>query len=594
MKHFIPLFISLFIFNCSIPMLQQQATISEQELYDHVAYLASDELEGRKPGTLTGKQAATYIMEHFNHIGLTLLGEDGYQYFDVVTSVSLGPNNQLTAEGVEGIPGETYTPTAFSSNKSLDAAMVFAGYGFQIENDSMQWNDYQDIDADGKWVMVLRGTPENDARQSKYDKYSALRHKLLVARDNGAAGLIFVSGLKFDANDELIDLRIDRNLNMATLPVIHANRELADQLLAGSGKTIEDLETVLDDQLKPQSLSLDLEISGQTEVIQQEVTTQNVIAMLPGSDPELKDEFIVMGAHYDHLGWGGKGSGSRRPDTSAVHNGADDNASGVAAVLEIAERLALGKSAPRRSILFMAFGAEEMGLLGSKFFTSNPLIEKKNIKQMFNLDMVGRLDTENPTLTVGGTGTADGIENLLTSQAEERDFNLSMTPDGYGPSDHASFYVEDIPVLFFFTGITEEYHTPADDVETINFTGEKEISDYAYDLITSIASMDETFTYQEAGPKTPPKAGKRGKVKMGIIPDFAASDAKGFLIGGIVPGGPAAMAGMKKGDVMVALEGLSVMNVYDYMGRMAEVKPGQRITVEVMRGDEKVILIVQL
>jgi S1-C subfamily serine protease len=169
-----------------------------------------------------------------------------------------------------------------------------------------------------------------------------------------------------------------------------------------------------------------------------------------------------------------------------------------------------------------------------------------------------------------------------------------MTPDGYGPSDHATFYIEDIPVLFFFTGITEEYHTPADDLETINFEGEKVIADFAYDLIRDIASRDNAFEYLEAGPKGPPKGGKRGKVKMGIIPDFAAANANGFLLGGIVPGGPAAFAGMQKGDVMISLEGRSVKNVYDYMGRMAEVKLGQRITVEVMRGDEKLILIVQL
>ena len=594
MKHLVTSLAILFLIQCSMPIQDKQATISEQELHDHISYLASDELEGRKPGSPTSKLAATYIADHFKQLGLTLLGEDGFQYFDVVTSVHLGPTNQLTIDGVEAIPAENYTPTAFSASTNLDAELAFVGYGFKIENDSLAWNDYSGIDADGKWVMILRGTPENEARSSKFDKYAALRSKLLVARDNGAAGVIFVSGSKLDAKDELIDLRIERNLSMATLPVLHVKRDLADQILAESGKTLSDLETLIDEQLSPSSLVLNIRIAAQTEIVQEEVTTQNVIAFLPGSDATLKDEFIVVGAHYDHLGWGGKGSGSRMPDTSAVHNGADDNASGVAAVLEIAERLALGKGAPKRSVLFMAFGAEEMGLLGSKFFTSNPLIKKENIKQMFNLDMVGRLNPDSPSLTIGGTGTAEGIESLLEAQSKDRDFSLATTPDGYGPSDHASFYVEDIPVLFFFTGITEEYHTPADDVETINFKGEKAIADFAYDLIVDVASMEKTFAFTEAGPKGPPKGGKRGKVKMGIIPDFAAANANGFLLGGVVPGGPAAIAGMKKGDVMISLEGLSIMNVYDYMGRMAEVKPGMRISVEVMRGEEKLIMIVQL
>ncbi len=579
---------------CALPPQSDQASITEKEIYEHIAYLASDDLEGRKPGTPTGDLAADYIVNHFRQLGLTLLGEDGKQYFDVVTSVSLGPNNSFSAPGIEGIAGENYTPTAFSSSVTLTAAVSFVGYGFQIESDTLNWDDYALVDVNDQWVMILRGTPENEARSSKFDKYASLRHKLLVARDNGAQGVLFVSGNKFDEEDELIDLHIERNLSQATLPVLHIKREIADQLLSHSGNTVSDLETIIDEESISKSLDLEIELEVTTEVVQQEVTTQNIVALLPGTDATLKDEYIVVGAHYDHLGWGGTGSGSRRPDTSAVHNGADDNASGVAAVLEIAERLTLSKKGSKRSILFMAFGAEEMGLLGSKFFTKNPLIDKSHIKQMFNLDMVGRLDPVKPSLTVGGTGTGQGVEKFLQDHAKKRKFQLSTTPDGYGPSDHAAFYVEDIPVLFFFTGITEEYHTPADDLATINISGEKLIADYAYDLIADVSSRLATFTFQEAGPKGPPKGGKRGKVKMGIIPDFAAANINGFLIGGIVPGGPAAISGMKSGDVMIALEGLSVMNVYDYMSRMTEVKPGQLVSAEVMRGDEKLILLVQL
>jgi len=585
---------SLLLFHCAVPMHSQTAAISEKEIYDHIAYLASDELEGRKPGTPTGNQAADYIADHFRQLGLDLLGEDGKQYFEIINSVALGTDNSFSAPGIEGVAGENYTPTAFSSSTNLSAKVRFAGYGFFIDSDTLSWDDYASADAKDNWVIILRGTPENEARSSKFDRYSSLRHKLLVARDHGARGVLFVSGTKFDAEDELMSLNIERNLSQATLPVLHIKRDLADQLLAASGNSIADLEETLDENLKPVSIDLDVELTVTTDIVLNEVTTQNVIAFLPGTDAKLKDEFIVVGAHYDHLGWGGKGSGSRRPDTTAIHNGADDNASGVAAVLELAEKLTIGKKAPKRSILFMAFGAEEMGLLGSKFFTSNPLIDKSQIKQMFNLDMVGRLNPEKPFLTIGGTGTGLGMEAFLMDHAVDREFGLSTTPDGYGPSDHAAFYVEDVPVLFFFTGITEEYHTPADDVETINISGEKAIADYAYDLISDLASRDETFAFQEAGPKGPPKGGKRGKVKMGIIPDFAAAEANGFLLGGIVPGGPAALAGMQTGDVMIALEGQSVMNVYDYMSRMGEVKMGQRVAVEIMRGDEKLILIVQL
>ena len=583
---------SIFLYHCAVPMQSEQAAITEQEIYDHIAYLASDELEGRKPGSDGGKMAAAYIAENFNKAGLTPMGEDGYQYFEVINSVSLGENNTLTAEGIEAVAGENFTPTAFSSSMELTAQASFAGYGFFIDTDTLSWDDYASINAKDRWVLILRGTPENEARSSKYDKHASLRHKLLVARDHGAKGVIFISGSKFDADNELIDMRIERNLSQETLPVLHVKRELANQILASSGKTVTDLETTLDEGLKPASMDLDIELSANTEVILNEVTTQNVVALLPGYDATLKNEYIVIGAHHDHLGWGGKGSGSRRPDTSAIHNGADDNASGVAAVLELAEKLATKKH--KRSILFMTFGAEEMGLLGSKYFTSNPLVDKKDLKHMFNLDMVGRLNPEKPTLTVGGTGTGVGLEEFLLDHAVDYDFMLSTTPDGYGPSDHAAFYVEDVPVSFFFTGITEEYHTPEDDVATINIAGEKAIADYTYDLVKDLSNRASTFTFQEAGPKGPPKGGKRGKVKMGIIPDFAAANVNGFLLGGVVPGGPADLAGMEMGDVMIALEGRTVMNVYDYMSRMSEVKLGQRVTVEVMRGEEKLILIVQL
>ena len=594
MKYLLVLPLSLLFWQCSIPMQSREAKISETELHHHIAFLASDALEGRKPGTPQSKQAADYIATHFASLGLTPLGDAGYQYFDVVTSVYLGDNNSLNSGNVQGTAGQDFTPTVFSANDSLAAPLAFAGYGFQIDQDSLKWDSYAGVDVQDKWVILLMGNPEPEAHVSKFDDFSSLRHKLLIARDHGAAGVIFVNGQKYDEADELMDLLIDRNFSRAALPVIQAKRSLVDQLLTAGSHTIADLERQLMLRLEPASFVTDQIVSISTEVLQQEVRTQNLIALLPGSDPELKDEYILVGAHYDHLGWGGKGSGSRRPDTTAIHNGADDNASGTAAVLEIAERLALQKTAPRRSVLFMCFGAEEMGLLGSKFFTAHPLIDLKSVKFMVNLDMVGRLDPVQRTLTIGGSGTAHGMDTYLAEMAEGRNFKLATTPDGYGPSDHASFYVEDIPVLFFFTGITEEYHTPADDIETINFKGEKLIADFATDLILGLASMKAPFEFQEAGPKSPPTTGKRGKVKMGIIPEFAAASTDGFLIAGVVGGGPAALAGLEKGDVMIALDGRSVKNVYDYMGRMAEIKPGQRITVEVLRGGEKHILIVQL
>jgi Zn-dependent M28 family amino/carboxypeptidase len=321
--------------------------------------------------------------------------------------------------------------------------------------------------------------------------------------------------------------------------------------------------------------------------------TQNVEFMIEGSDPILKGEYIVIGAHYDHLGYGGSGSGSRRPDTNAIHYGADDNASGVSSVLEIAEKLYAYKSALKRSVLVYLFGAEEMGLLGSKHLVNNPNIELSKMKHMINLDMVGRLG-EDKGLTVGGTGTAAGIEDILNKLSEGHNLNIKTSPEGYGPSDHASFYSKDVPVLFFFTGIHEDYHTPADVPGKINYEGMKSINNMVYDLVVELANLDEALAYQEAGPKTRETSRRKFKVTLGIMPDVSGSGVKGLTADAVMEGRPADLAGMKKGDVIVAMEGKPVNDIYEYMSRLSEFKPGQRISVDVMRDGEKVVLIVDL
>jgi Zn-dependent M28 family amino/carboxypeptidase len=316
--------------------------------------------------------------------------------------------------------------------------------------------------------------------------------------------------------------------------------------------------------------------------------------MIEGNDPQLKNEYVLIGAHYDHLGYGGPGSGSRTPDTIAVHNGADDNASGTTAAIEIFERLANHKEELNRSVIFMAFSAEEMGLIGSKYFTNNPLVELNKIKFMINLDMVGRLNPEEKDLTIGGVGTALGLEDMIKTYADFTDLKVKTSKEGYGPSDHASFYAKDIPVMFVFTGIHEDYHTPADDPNTINYEGEKQVADFVYNIALEIINLPEALAYQEAGPKQSMSSGRRFKVTLGIMPDVAGGNGDGVTADAVIEGRPAYFAGMQKGDRIVALDGKEVKDIYDYMNRLSSFKPGQRINVDVMRGDKKVILIVDL
>ena len=486
-----------------------------------------------------------------------------------------------------------FIPLSFSENGDVTTAVIFAGYGFDIKTDSISWNDYSGLDVTGKWVMVLRGDPE-DNPHGMFSEHSSLRKKTLVARDHGAAGILFLSGPEFEETDELIPLVYDQSQSGSAIHAIHIKRSVADRIIKESGYTISQLEQRLISDRKPVSFIVQEEITASTDLVKQTVTTQNVAGILYGSDPRLKEEIIVIGAHYDHLGFGGAHSGSRRPDTLAIHNGADDNASGVAAILEIIEKLKEEQTKLKRSVLFLSFGAEEMGLLGSKYFVNNPSVDLGKIKLMFNLDMVGRLDSTTKTITVGGTGTAVGLSDLVQRLAEGEDLNVKLSSEGYGPSDHTSFYVENIPVLFFFTGVHEDYHTPEDDVEKINLSGEKLVAEFVHDLIIEAANVPESLVYQEAGPKEQPSGRRRFKVTLGIMPDYASEGGEGLRVDGVLNNKPAKRSGMEKGDVIVAMDGKPVKNIYDYMYRLEECKPGQRVNVDVLRNGKKITLVVEL
>ncbi|OQX85534.1 hypothetical protein B6D60_07660, partial [candidate division KSB1 bacterium 4484_87] len=402
-KAFFAIFFSVIVL-FSLAKAQDDPNITVNELKGHIYFLAADSLLGRKPGTPQSYLVADYIRSEFKKNGLKLLGEDGFQPFEVVTDVEAGSGNSLTFGDFSGTLSKDFVPLAFSANKSVTAPVVFVGYGFDFDDDSLAWHDYEGVDVSGKWCLILRGDPEQESEKSPYLNYTSLRKKVLVARDHNAAGVLFVSGKKYDSKDELLDLYFDKSTSDAGISVLQIKRSVANSLLKKSGETIASLEKKLIDTKKPHSFSVDEEVSATTEIVKKISRAKNVVALLPGNDPVLKDEYIIVGAHYDHLGMGGPGSGSRRPDTIAVHNGADDNASGVAAVLEIAEKLASERKKMKRSIIAMTFDAEEMGTLGSKYFVNHPLVDLKKVKYMFNLDMVGRLrEEEKQSLTIGGT-----------------------------------------------------------------------------------------------------------------------------------------------------------------------------------------------
>lgn len=588
MKQLLFIILLAFLASCA-PKFNPEITV--EDIKENIEYLASDSLKGRRTGEEGGFLAAQFIKNKFEKAGLELLYNNGFQKFSLVISAELGNGNSLTINDKTFEVKTDFIPYAFSSNSKTVANVVFAGYGLDVNVDTVQWNDYNNVDVAGKWVLALQGDPEMDIATSPFVQFSTERSKALMASDKNAAGLILVAGTKFNEKDELSPLFFDKNSSRYSIPVLQVTRELANEILASSDKKIEDLEAELIDKKTSVSLSVNSSLEVSVDVSLKETETQNVVGIIHGTDEILKNEYVVVGGHYDHLGMGGPGSGSRVVDTIAVHNGADDNASGISTIIELAEKIASEKN-NKRSIIFAAFGAEEMGLVGSKAFTSEPPVEIEKTVGMFNFDMVGRLDSTTNGLSIGGTKTSVETEEIL--KKHNMDFELAMSPEGTGPSDHSSFYLQDIPVFFVSTGAHSDYHTPLDDSELINFNGVKKVTDYAYLLVNEIANRTEKLTFQESGAKFQRSRGGRFKVTFGIMPDFAGLEKRGMRIDAVTKGKPAHNGGMLKGDIITAINGKKVGNIYDYMNRLQSLEAGETVSVDIIRNEKETVLIIQL
>ncbi|KJF43741.1 M28 family peptidase [Draconibacterium sediminis] len=587
MKNFVFAALVIFVAACG-PKFDKEITLDD--IRENIDYLASDSLKGRKSGEQGDLLAAQYIAGKFEAAGLELLFDNGFQEFNLVTSAEIAEGNQLQVNDTEYEVEKDFLPYAFSANTTVAAEVVFTGFGIEVNRDSLKWNDFDGADVTEKWMLVLQGDPDLDNPNSPYLEFSSERAKALKASDKGAAGIIFVAGTKFSEADELSSLFFDKNSSRFSIPVIQVTRKVANEMLRGTEQTVEKLEAEILEQKAGLNLEVPVTVSVTVNVGLKETTTRNVVAMLPGNDEKLKDEYVVVGAHFDHLGMGGPGSGSRAIDTVAVHNGADDNASGVSAVIQLAEKLA-GDKSNKRCVIFVAFGAEEMGLLGSKTFTMKSPVETDKMVAMFNFDMIGRLKEDN-SVSIGGTKTAEETEDLLNDL--NPDFTLAFTGEGIGPSDHASFYLQNIPVIYISTGAHPDYHTPQDDVELINFEGTQKVMSYSAALLDDVVNRAEKLTFQEAGSKFQRSRGGRFKVTLGVMPDFAGAEKRGMRVDAVSKGKPAYAAGMKKGDIIIAIDGKKVGNIYEYMDRLQNLEAGATISVDILRDEKPTVLIVQL
>lgn len=551
----------------------------------HIRTLASETMEGRGLGTKGLGLAADYLESQLRAVHLEpLFGSSYRQKFPVKVGVAAGENN-----AIEGLSGDDWAPLGFSTAGSFSGQIAFVGYG--IDAPPLDYREFEGIDLRGKVALMLRYEPQERDESSRFDgrrpsRWSAQRYKAMKARELGAAAVVFVTGpLQDEGKDKLPPLVNDGPESPAGLPVL--------QVRTSAGSKWVDLaqfQRDVDSDLKPRSRLLDATLSGMVDVKATYSDAENIGAVLRGKG-KLANEIIVVGAHYDHLGFGGRGS--MRPNETAIHYGADDNASGTAAVLVAAKRLSelLGRSRNRRTIVFAFFSAEETGLGGSSWFVQHAPVPLERVVAMINLDMVGTLRDEK--LIALGVESAPEWKSLLDRAGSEVKLTVASSGDGYGPSDQTSFYAKKIPVLHFFTGTHERYHTPDDVADAIDFDGVARIAELTALVTARLARGEITPAYARASAAPAMEGDSRGYgAYLGTIPDYSAMEAAagGVRITDVRPAGPAEKAGLRGGDTIVEIAGMRIENLYDMTYALQDHKPGETVEIIVLREGERLAL----
>ncbi|MCS3798309.1 M20/M25/M40 family metallo-hydrolase [Niastella sp. OAS944] len=508
-------------------------------LQAHITYLADDKLEGRRAGSNGEKLASEYISSEFQKAGLEPKGEKGWlQPFEIYDGKQINASTLLFINDRELKLHDEYFPFVFCPGASIEAAVSPA-----VKETGVPWfTDLKDIIEDNK---------ENP----HFDITNAIKTMANKVAGKGATALFVYNSsaiadeLKFDAKD---------NSQPLTIPVVYLTAKACKQYLADESATLDlKLKTAISDKKR---------------------TGHNVIGYINNGAPAT----IVIGAHYDHLGYGEDGNSLLRTAEKQVHNGADDNASGTAALIELARSLKLSKD-KNNNYVFIAFSGEELGLFGSKYFTEHPTIELQSVNYMINMDMIGRLNDSSKTITVGGYGTSPAWGNVFTALSKQKYFTVKYDSSGVGPSDHTSFYLKNIPVLFFFTGLHSDYHKPTDDAGKINYTGELFIIKYIESLVTQTNTKGKLTFQKTREPATTTTA--RFSVTLGIMPDYTFS-GNGVRIDGVSDGRPAQKAGLQTGDIIVQLGTFDTNSLEAYMQALGRFHKGDKTTVKYKRGPD--------
>lgn len=617
-----------------LPVAIPRATdpsIRAVDLEAYVEALTDPRMQGRRAGTAGAEIAARFLARAMQTIGLEPAGDEGrFQHaFGFTAGISLGPTNRILLQpaaadaatrtdierddtGGTALPSPAsltidrdWRPLAFSRTGEIAAGeIVFAGYGLvaPASDDLAAIDSYARLEVEDRWVMVFRDLPrsvEGEARRH-LQRYASLRHKAMIARDRGARGILFVSGPRGRFREELIPLRFDASLAGTRIGVLSLSDGLAEQILRGTGRTLDAIQREADETPGGAGFPVpSIALGARVDLVLDRTEGANVIGRLQVG-PRPSEQLIVLGAHYDHLGRGeGSSSLATGEEIGEIHPGADDNASGVAVLLEIAEELAhrrdQGVYVGERDFVFAAWSAEEIGLIGSDRWLEDSLSPHANPHvsphegdrgpvAYLNFDMVGRL---RDSLIVQGLGSSSEWPALLERAAAPLDLPVFPQYDSYLPTDATSFYTRGIPILSAFTGVHSEYHTPRDRAELLNLEGAARIGRLFSRIAQSLSSAaaPPPHTAQPA----PSGGGARDglRVFLGTVPDYAQTDVRGVELSGVAPGGPAEEAGLRSGDVIVELEGQSIENLYDYTYALDALRVGEPARIVIERAGER-------
>lgn len=576
-------------------------TADQQRFLTDIKTLTVPKMEGRGDGTKGLSKASHFIEQRYKSLGLQPAGKKGFfQPFDVITGRRIRSGNRLQeAHHMENVSIEhgnfklleDFVPFGFSANGSLNAPFVFAGYG--ITAPEFSYDDYQGLDTKGKILLVLRGEPSSlsaKAPERGRTPHESLISKAINAKNHGAAAIIVVNGKLPKGEEDLLPRFGDaEGPEDAGILCLQVKNSVADAWLHSRGMTLSQIQTEVGGALQAGgaliSTSTRIMLSLTVNIERIHATVNNVLAYLPGKT----DEYVILGAHYDHLGRGE--SHSLAPSQiGQIHPGADDNASGTAGLLELARLFAPLKGQLQRGILFANFAGEELGLLGSAEWVKSPTLPLDKAVAMLNMDMIGRIKDDK--VYIGGLGTGSTFQSILDQTESHTTFKYENSPGGYSSSDHTSFVAKRIPVLFFFSGLHSDYHKPSDTWEKINADSAAHLLDLVSNVALRLDNAEARPAFVSVVENPNPQAGTPGGgggygPYFGSIPDFGQTE-NGVRFSDVKPGSPAAKAGFVAGDVLIQFGDKAIKNLYDFTDALRRSKVGDIVQVTVLRGGKQV------